>query len=225
MFILYVLACGDAPPVSHSSMVPGAGSVALAPVPEVDALLVGIEFGAVAPEEIVVEMGEPEAPEVSEDGAGDEVAQGVVESAFDLVSQVGSRFKPELPEPVEKMVESAKAVTEAPAPEIPDVAVAVALPSKPEVDDGLSVEQVVRRYSSQTQYCHHAAAERWSQVEGRVEVAWTIVDGQVQDVEIIDDTTGDPAMASCVARKVKYWRFPASMNTEISHPFVFDRLD
>lgn len=221
MFILYVLACGDAPPVAHSSLAPAAGSIAMAPVPEADALLAGIEFGAVSPDEIVVQIGEPE-PE----GEAVEAHGSVVETAFDLVHQVGSRFKPDMPAPVEAVVEKvATAQPEAPETEISDVRVAVAVPAKPQVDPGLSAEQVVRRYSSQTQYCHHAAAERWSQVAGRVEVAWTIVDGQVQDVQVIDDTTGDPAMASCVARKVKYWRFPADMNAEISHPFVFDRLD
>lgn len=225
MIVLIALACGEAPPVAHSSLAPAAGSLALAPIPQADALLAGIEFGSVDPSEIRVEfeVGSDAAERV--EGVAD---AGVVEAAFDLVGELGQRFKPEPVKALSKRINDAPASSGVDAPEtsLTDVQVAVVAPEgPPPVDPGLSVDQVVRRYSAQTQYCHHAARERWSQVAGRVEIAWNIVDGQVQDVEIVGDTTGDAQMAGCVARKVSNWRFPSNMNTPVTHPFVFDAAE
>lgn len=226
MTILLMIACGDAPPVAQSSLAPAAGSITMAPVPEFDALLAGIEFGEVAPDEVRVHFGDEESVDTDEEGSAEEAQAGLVESAFDAIASVGSRFKVAPEQPIARILDPGASPSEAPIPQLSDVQKAVEAPEgPPAVDPGLSIEQVVRRYSSQTQYCHHAARERWSEVAGRIEIAWTVVEGQVQDVEIIDDTTGDSAMASCVARKVKYWRFPADTNAEVSHPFVFDQAD
>lgn len=225
LFIALMTACGgDAHEVATASLAPSAGHVRLAPMPEPEALLRGIEFGEVAPEEIQVEW--PDGDEAEPEAVAEAETASVVDSVAQLMSDVGARWKDDapLPEPsIQREPEVAKVSVEAPEISVDAPPVEIAKPEESGPPAGMSVDQVIRRYASQTQYCHETAKERYSQVEGRVSVAWNVVDGQVQDVEIIDDTTGDPAMASCVARKVRYWRFPAGMDAEVEHPFVFQR--
>ena len=230
LFIVLLAGCGgDSDAVATASLAPAAGSVRLAVMPEPEALLRGIEFGEIDPSEIRMEW----ASDSEEEGEGaEDDAQAVAETesvgsaVADFVEDVGARWK-DASAPaaaIARVVEEPAKALVAPDASIAAPAVAVVAPEL-EVDPaaGMSVDQVIRRYASQTQYCHETAKERYSQVEGRVSVAWDVVDGEVVDVQIVDDTTGDPQMAGCVARKVRYWRFPEGMDAEVEHPFVFQR--
>lgn len=217
VFSALLVACGGDPSaVATASLVPASGSLRIAP----------IQFGEVDPSEIVVEF-EGQEPAEGEDVESAEVQaepEAIVESVASFVEDLGARWSDDGEAAIRREVAEVVAELQAPEASIEAPEVAVAPQAlQPAVPSDLSVDQVIRRYASQTQYCHETAKERYSQVEGRVSVAWTVTDGQVTEVEILDDTTGDPRMAGCVARKVKYWRFPAGMDAEVEHPFVFQR--
>ncbi|HJN76325.1 MAG TPA: AgmX/PglI C-terminal domain-containing protein [Myxococcota bacterium] len=224
VFLVLLAACGsDSGDVATATIAPVAGHIRLAPVSE--PLVLGIEFGEVDPSEVRVEW----SPEGEDTEAVAEVvtaeSEGVVAVVSDFVEDVGARWKDDsAPEPAAIVVEEVAEAVVAPETvvEAPKVDVLAQLLGTDPLAE-MSVDQVIRRYSSQAQYCHETAKERYSEIEGRVSVAWTVEAGVVKDVEILDDTTGDPQMAGCVARKVRYWRFPAGMDAEVEHPFVFQR--
>lgn len=59
---------------------------------------------------------------------------------------------------------------------------------------------------------------------GKVTIRFTITaDGQVINIEIVDNTTGDEEFVNAIVRKVKYWRFEAIPEGEVTvtYPFVF----
>lgn len=210
-----LLACGTNPPAPVSQAGLGSASIQVAPLGDFDALLVGIDFGAVDPSEVRVVW------ESSEDtGEAPALASLYIDEA---------RFEVDDGAPVSQRSIRRDVVREFLAPSAPPTVVA---PESVAIDaelaaiepvEVLSVDRVIRRYSTQTQYCHETAKERYSQVAGRIELAWVIEEGAVSRVEVLDNTTGDEAMASCVARKVQRWRFPSETTEEVRHPFVFQK--
>ena len=83
---------------------------------------------------------------------------------------------------------------------------------------------MLRRNAGQVSYCHNVAKSRYSDVAGRIEVRWSIRDGQVEDVRVISNSTGDERMAVCVLSKVTRMEFPEDMTVAtVDHPFVFQK--
>ncbi len=56
---------------------------------------------------------------------------------------------------------------------------------------------------------------------GRVEVAWKVRDGAVVDPVVVEDTTGDEALATCLLDGVRRWRFSPDLRGRLSWSFVF----
>ncbi len=90
--------------------------------------------------------------------------------------------------------------------------------------DPSAIQAVLRRNAGQVSYCHNIAKSRYSDVAGRVEIAWTIRGGQVEGATVQSNTTGDDRMAACVLGKVMRMSFPEDMTVaSYSHPFVFQK--
>jgi expansin (peptidoglycan-binding protein) len=59
-------------------------------------------------------------------------------------------------------------------------------------------------------------------LQGRIEIGWSVFDGQVSGVYVVSNSTGDSELAGCIEKKIRRWRFPAGkVEGDISWPFVF----
>lgn len=188
----------------------------------IDPLIEGIVFGAVDPSEITVTFGEPE----------DEDALAELEQTLEPEEEIDlhTRWEDDQPAPERKAQKkikappaaSSKSVGSVQAKDGPQIHVE-GVEIKAEAKKPLSVSQVVRKQRGKVQYCHETGKTRDSQVHGRITVAWTIADGKATDIQILDNTTGDDLMATCVARQVRTMRFPKEMAEEVNYPFVFQQ--
>lgn len=90
-----------------------------------------------------------------------------------------------------------------------------------DVDGAENVESVVRKRSGQLQYCYEEQLRSDPSLGGRVEVQWNVANQRVTAVSVINNTTGNDALAQCIAKKIKRWRFDSETEGSVSWPFVF----
>jgi hypothetical protein len=223
-FLLATLACETAPQDAASaptqSIDPSRdiAQASMAPAVSVilDPLIAGITFGAVDLSEITVEFGEPSS------GALADVAEEELELSNRWDSPQTAEVKTSSHSksaPAKKRKATTGKVTVGAGPEIAiDAKEIEAVKAKP-----LSISQVVRKQRGKVQYCHDTGKTRDSQVAGRITVAWTVTGGKATDIQVLDNTTGDDVMASCVARQVRSFKFPKEMEDDVSYPFVFQQ--
>jgi hypothetical protein len=69
--------------------------------------------------------------------------------------------------------------------------------------------------------CYDTALRDNPQVNGKVEVRFSIVDGRVSNAATAANTTGSASLASCINTEVESWVFPTTVNASVTWPFVF----
>lgn len=75
--------------------------------------------------------------------------------------------------------------------------------------DASTVESVFRRRKSAIQMCYERALKVNQSVEGKVSIRFTIgAAGTVTDISVVENSTGDSGIGSCIAEKVRSWPFP-----------------
>ena len=91
--------------------------------------------------------------------------------------------------------------------------------------DASVIRRVVLRRVAALRACYERQLRVKPGLAGKLVVKWTIDErGRVKDVEIVEDTLNDEAVASCVTRIVRRMRFPrpaGGQETQITYPFVF----
>ena len=91
-------------------------------------------------------------------------------------------------------------------------------------DANLVVQQIRRRLSA-IQRCYENELRRDPTLAGKVTVQFTIVErGTVSNASASENTTGSPAVATCVVRTVSSFRFnpgPEGGSVQFRYPFVF----
>jgi hypothetical protein len=75
----------------------------------------------------------------------------------------------------------------------------------------------------QLEHCLADARSRDPDVTGSITLQWAVADGRALDASVVEDSTGDHALASCVSRRAARWTFPPGTNGTVG-PFVY-RLD
>ena len=91
-----------------------------------------------------------------------------------------------------------------------------------EIGDTGKVTDVVKRYAGQLKYCYEKRLLENPNLEGRVEIGWSVLDGKVEGLYVVSNSTGDGELADCIMKKVRRWTFPADISGDIpSWPFVF----
>ncbi len=83
------------------------------------------------------------------------------------------------------------------------------------------VKNTVRRYSGQMKYCYEQQLKKNPDLQGRVEIGWSVFDGVVEGVWVVSNGTGDDALSKCMQNKLKRWKFDADIEGDMSWPFVF----
>lgn len=223
-FLLATLACETAPingaSATQQTIDPSRDltQASMAPIARVvlDPLIAGIHYGKVDLSEISIEFGNPSS------GALADVSEEELElsSRWDsddhpapTSSTQGRRSQPKVRE-----ISTGK-VSVGAGPEVSVNAQQV----EASVRETMSISQLVRKQRGKVQYCHDTGKTRDSQVNGRITVAWTVNSGKAEDIQVMDNTTGDDVMASCVARQVRSFKFPKDVQEDVSYPFVFQQ--
>jgi TonB family protein len=87
-----------------------------------------------------------------------------------------------------------------------------------------SLLAVIQRYAAGIQYCYGNELKRDPSLRGKLVVAITVdAAGRVTAADVIQDTVGSPALATCALSQIRDWRFPAIPRgvTTFQAPFVF----
>lgn len=97
----------------------------------------------------------------------------------------------------------------------------------PETDGGSATgadaaAALIRKNKAQIQTCYEAELKNNPSLRGRLAVAIDVQDGQVRVVRIEDNQTGNKAVEDCVKRRIRTWRFDASVSGELYSSFVFE---
>ena len=91
-------------------------------------------------------------------------------------------------------------------------------------DANLVVQQIRRRLRA-IQRCYETELRRNPSLEGKVTVQFTIVErGTISAASATENTTGSPAVATCVVNTIRRFRFnpgPEGGSVNFSYPFVF----
>lgn len=88
--------------------------------------------------------------------------------------------------------------------------------------DPAKIKAAIGKYTGQVKACYEQRLKSNPALNGRVELLWYITGGRVTSVEVLGNSTDDSELASCIARKVRTWRFPADLeaDTEVMYPFI-----
>ena len=90
-----------------------------------------------------------------------------------------------------------------------------------DIEGADNLQSVVRNKQGQLQYCYEDQLRSDPSLAGRVEVQWNVAGGRVTQALVATNTTGNDALAQCILRKIKRWRFPEDVSGSTTWPFVF----
>ena len=83
-----------------------------------------------------------------------------------------------------------------------------------------AIRKVLRQNEGQVQACYESRRRENPSLDGRVEVGVKVEDGKVTGVEVVENTTRDDALASCIRTRVRTWRFEPGTTGELQLPFA-----
>jgi len=92
--------------------------------------------------------------------------------------------------------------------------------------DKAAVESVFRRRMSAIRVCYERSLKTNPDVQGKVTIRFTIGRaGTITAIEVTENTTGDAAIGTCIAQKVRSWRFapPDEGEVTFSYPFLLQK--
>jgi len=89
-----------------------------------------------------------------------------------------------------------------------------------ENDEGIR-RALKARPRAQVQWCYEQSLKRNPSLDGRIELDINIVRGSVKSVSIVENTTNDKAIESCVKSKARGWTFPP-VTEVITVPFALE---
>ncbi|MFA6012992.1 MAG: AgmX/PglI C-terminal domain-containing protein [Desulfobacteraceae bacterium] len=88
-----------------------------------------------------------------------------------------------------------------------------------------AVAKVINDHMDEVNACYESALVNDSNLLGRIEFEWTILQsGDVGDVKIKSSTVKSSQLHSCIISAIKSWKFPKPNGADVivSYPFVFD---
>lgn len=95
--------------------------------------------------------------------------------------------------------------------------------------DALAVRQKIQKDLPKINRCYESALRYEPELSGKVSVRFAVVrNGNVQGVQVLENTTGNDKVERCVARVLGALRFPsrrAGKSLRFTFPFVFAPQD
>jgi len=87
------------------------------------------------------------------------------------------------------------------------------------------IRTTVRNNIDDVKFCYDSLLETQSQLEGKLVFKWVInSDGEVSEIENIEDSVGSSELVACLQSNIKEWTFPkpeGNGSVTVSYPFVF----
>ncbi len=87
------------------------------------------------------------------------------------------------------------------------------------------IKKVIDENKNQIRYCYEIELQRNQNLEGKVAMKWIIAaTGSVAKVMVKNSTMHNANVESCIAAKIKNWKFPAPAGggiVEVNYPFIF----
>ena len=71
-----------------------------------------------------------------------------------------------------------------------------------------------------TRYSYDGRLRENPNIEGRVEVSFTIAGGRVTTASLFANTTGDAQLGNCIVGRVRGWRCSGVDDAEIIYPYI-----
>jgi len=106
-----------------------------------------------------------------------------------------------------------------------------AIPDEASFEAGLDRDQiiaVVQKNMGQIIYCYEMGLQSKPNLKGRLTAAWVINgSGRVNTSAIDYSSVGDNKVESCIAGKIKTWKFPkpvGGVNVDVTYPFELRRM-
>ncbi|NOZ88182.1 MAG: FHA domain-containing protein [Deltaproteobacteria bacterium] len=90
-----------------------------------------------------------------------------------------------------------------------------------------AIAKVVKQHLREIQYCYEKALLMNSNLQGKVQMQWTIsISGSVTIVKTKQNTLATPAVAMCISAKIKRWKFPKPRGgiVVVTYPFIFNTV-
>lgn len=84
------------------------------------------------------------------------------------------------------------------------------------------IKKTVRKYQGQIQSCYEQQLKSNPNLGGRVAVEIEITSGRVTTVVVAENTTGDSALASCISKRIRGWRFASDVTDSVYLPFALN---
>lgn len=84
------------------------------------------------------------------------------------------------------------------------------------------IKATVRKYQAQIQSCYEQQLKSNPNLGGRVAVEIEITSGRVTTVVVAENSTGDAALASCISKRIRGWRFASDVTDSVYLPFALN---
>lgn len=96
---------------------------------------------------------------------------------------------------------------------------------KVEAYDGEGADAVrgaLKKYNGQLKACYEARLKQNPNISGRVVLEIDVAGGRVSTADIVENSTGDSALGSCISKRARGWRLPASTTGLFAFPLTFE---
>ncbi len=85
-----------------------------------------------------------------------------------------------------------------------------------------AVKSALRKYQSQLKACYEGRLKQNPNLSGRVLLEIDVAAGRVGTAAIVENTTGDKELGSCISRRARGWRLPAETEGTFAMPLTFE---
>lgn len=92
--------------------------------------------------------------------------------------------------------------------------------------DKAEVANVFRRRLTAIRYCYEKQLKLNQNLEGKITIRFTIGPaGRITTISVVENSTGDSSIGSCIVSKVQTWRFspPEEGSVTFSYPFILSK--
>jgi hypothetical protein len=88
--------------------------------------------------------------------------------------------------------------------------------------DGGAVKAALRKYQGQLKACYETGLKQNPNLSGRVLLEIDVAGGRVSTSTIVENTTGDSQLGSCISRRARGWRLPSDTEGTFAMPLMFE---
>ena len=83
------------------------------------------------------------------------------------------------------------------------------------------IQGVMRAFSGRVRYCYEKELKKNPNLEGRVELEWSIEEGRAWAITVAGNNTGSEDLADCVSTALGRIDFPEGLELDVRYPFLF----